>query len=65
MILWLSMCCVLSGPFATAESQAYTHTVLVVIVGPYTLESRIHKVAVELSKIIEFNFVCCFYFKYV
>jgi len=67
MILWLSMCCVLSGPFATAESQAYvyTHNVLVVIAGPYTLESRIHKVAVELSSIIEFNFVRCFYFKYV
>jgi len=24
-ILWLSMCCVLSGPFATAGSQAYIH----------------------------------------
>jgi len=23
MILWLSVCCVLSGPFATAGSQAY------------------------------------------
>ena len=54
-ILWLSMCCVLSGPFATAESPSYTymHTVLVVIVGPYTFESRIHKVAVELPNIIE------------
>ena len=47
------MCCALSGPFATAGSHAYTHTVLVVVVGPYTFESRIHKVAVELPNIIE------------
>ena len=53
MILWLSLCCVLSGPFATAGSHAYTHTVLVVVVGPYTFESRIHKVAEELPNIIE------------
>ena len=38
-ILWLSVCCVLSGPFATAGSQAYTHTVLVAVVGMYTFES--------------------------
>ena len=30
-----------------------THTVLVVIVGPHTFESRIHKVAVELPNIIQ------------
>ena len=28
------------------EVSLYTHTVLVVIVGPYTLETRIHKVAI-------------------
>jgi len=27
MYFHVSVCCVLSGPFATAESQAYTHTV--------------------------------------
>ena len=48
-ILWLSVCCVLSGPFATAGS----HTVLVVVVRPYTFESRIHKVTVELLNIVE------------
>jgi len=48
-ILWLSVCCVLSGPFATAGS----HTVLVVVVRLYTFESRIHKVTVELPNIIE------------
>ena len=47
------------------KSFLYTHTVLVVIVKPHTLESRIHKVTVELPNIIEFNFVCCFYFKTV
>jgi len=56
-ILWLSACCVLSGPFVTAGSQAYislTPTVLVVIVGAvYFFESRIHKVAIELPNIIE------------
>ena len=40
------------GPFATAGSP-YVRTVLVVIVGPYTFESRIHKVAVELPNIVE------------
>jgi len=35
------------------ESGLYTHTVLVVIVGPYTFASRIHKVAVELPNVIE------------
>ena len=37
------------------EVMLYTHTVLIVIVGPYTFESRIHidKVAVELPNIIE------------
>ena len=35
------------------EVMLYTHTVLVVVVGPYTFESRIHKVAVELPNIIE------------
>jgi len=34
-ILWLSVYCVLSGPFVTAGSHAYTHTVPVVIVGLY------------------------------
>jgi len=34
------------------ESFLYAHTVLVVIVGPYTFESR-QKVAVELPNIIE------------
>ena len=53
MILWLSVCCVLSGPFATAEAGLYTHIVLVVVVRPYTSESRIQKVAVELPNIIE------------
>jgi len=47
------VCSVLSGPFATAGSHAYTHTVLYVVVGPYLFESRIHKVAVELPNIIE------------
>ena len=31
----------------------YTHTVLVVVVGLYTFESRIHKVAIEFPNIIE------------
>ena len=31
----------------------YAHTVLVVIIGPYTFESRIHKVAVELPNMYE------------
>jgi len=54
MILWLCVCCVLSGPFAAAGSQAYeTYTVLVVVVGPYSFESRIHKVTVELPNIIK------------
>jgi len=44
------MCCALSGPFATAGIPSY---ILIVIVGPYTFESRIHKVAVELPNIIE------------
>jgi len=35
------------------NSFLYTHTILIVIVGPYTFESRIHKVAVELPNIIE------------
>ena len=35
------------------NSFLYTHTVLIVIVGPYTFESRIHKVAVELPNVIE------------
>jgi len=30
-----------------------THTVLVVVVGPYTFESRIHKVTIELPNIIQ------------
>jgi len=46
-ILWLSACVLCA--FRTAGSQAYTHTVLVVIVGLYTLESMIHKVTVELN----------------
>jgi len=50
MILWLSVCCVLSGPFATAGIPSYVH---IVIVGPYTFESRIHKVTVEFPNIIE------------
>ena len=45
------MCCALSGPFATAGMPSYIH--ILVIVGPYTFESRIHKVAVELPNIIE------------
>jgi len=35
------------------EILIYIRTVLVVIVGPYTFESRIHKVAVELPNIVE------------
>jgi len=35
------------------KSFLYTHTVLVVIVGPYAFESRIHKVTVELLNIID------------
>ena len=35
------------------NSFLYTHTVLIVIIGPYTFESRIHKVTVELPNIIE------------
>jgi len=31
----------------------YTYTVLVVVVGPYSFESRIHKVTVELPNIIK------------
>ena len=31
----------------------YSPTLLVVVIGPYTFESRIHKVAVELPNIIE------------
>jgi len=34
------------------KSGLYTHTVLVVAVGPYTFERRIHKVAVELSNTV-------------
>ena len=44
------MCCVLSGSFATAGIPSYMH---IVIVEPYTFESRIHKVAVELPNINE------------
>ena len=48
----------LSGPFATAGIPSYNiiqciRTLLVVIVGPYTFESRIHKVAVKLPNIVE------------
>ena len=43
----------LSCPFATAGSHAYIHTVLIVVVGQYTFESRIRKVALELPNIIE------------
>ena len=40
--------------FATTGIPSYiTHTVIIVIVGPYTFESRIHEVAVELLNIIE------------
>ena len=53
MILWLSVCCVLSGPFATAEAGLYTHIVLVVIVRPYTFEGRIHNITIELPNFIE------------
>ena len=35
------------------KSFLYIRTVLVVIVGPYTFESRIHKVAVELPNVVE------------
>ena len=35
------------------ESFLYAHTVLVVIIEPYTFESRIHKVTVELPNIFE------------
>ena len=35
------------------KSSLYTHTVLVVVVGLYTSESRIHKLTVELPNIIE------------
>jgi len=55
------MYCVSQGPsqyyglvcavFRTAGSQAYTHTVLVVIVRSYTLKSI--KVTIELPNIIE------------
>ena len=34
-------------------SRYYIHTVLVVVIGLYTFESRIHKVALELPNIIE------------
>jgi len=37
----------------TLFGALYTHTVLLVVVGPYTFKSRIHKVAVELPNIIE------------
>ena len=47
-ILWLSVCCVLSGPFATA--YLYSHTALVVVVGPYTISKQDSGVAVELPK---------------
>ena len=61
--LSLSMCCDLSAAVAEVLLRVYTHTVLVVIIGPYTLEGRIHEVTTELPNIIEFNFVCFFYFK--
>ena len=35
------------------ESGLYIHTLLVVVVGPYTLESRIHKVTLELPNTTE------------
>jgi len=35
------------------KSFLQTHTVLVVIIGPYTCESRIHKVTIELPIIME------------
>jgi len=41
------------------------HTVLVVIIGPYTFESRIHKVAVELPDIIDEGLVGVQLFKAV
>ena len=39
--------------FCNSWNSLHTHTVLVVIVGLYTFESRIHKVAIELPNIIE------------
>jgi len=45
------MCCVLSGPFATAGSSCYAHTVLVSWdYINYTLE---HRIAVKLPNTIE------------
>ena len=35
------------------RSGLYTHTVLVVVIGPYTFESKIHKVAEERPNIVE------------
>ena len=44
------MCYALSGTFTTAGIPSY---MLIVIVGPYTFENRIHKVAIELPNITE------------
>ena len=41
------------GLLQQLESFLYSHTVLVVVIRPYTFESRIHKVAVELPNTIE------------
>jgi len=63
MKLSLSMCCDLSAATAEVLLIVYVHTVLVVvIIGSYTWESRIHEVATELPN-IEFNFVRFFYFQ--
>ena len=52
-ILWL-LCAVCFRTFCNNwKSFLCTHSVLVVVVGPYTFESRIHKVAVVLPNIIQ------------
>ena len=53
-ILWLSLCLVLSGPFATAGSLSCIYVLYQQSSSDHILfESRIHKVAVELPNIIE------------
>jgi len=66
-ILWLYVLCAFRT-FSNSWKSLYIHTVLVAIVGPYTFEDRIHKVAVELPNIVEGLVgvqLCTLYFKSV
>ena len=48
---WYMLCA--SKLFPTAGSPSCTHTVLIGIIGMYAFESRIHKVIIEPSDIVE------------